>query len=144
MAEDAAPTLALMSALIDALNAHDLDRVAACYALSYVGDDVGQASPENGRQRVRESYARLLRAFPDAHFDSETLVHGDRVALIWTMSGTHLGTFVNVPPTGRTIAFRGVSVLTIAGSEIASGQRIWDMAAFLRSVRLLPELPDDR
>lgn len=141
---DNIPTTTLMNELIDALNAHDLDRIGACYAVNFAGEDVGRAGPESGREMVRQSYARLLRAFPDAHFDAETLIHGDRAALIWTMSGTHQGTFLNVPATGRKIAFRGVSVLTIAGGEIISGHRIWDIAGFLRSVRLLPELPDER
>ena len=35
----------------------------------------------------------------------------------------------------------GVSMLTVADGLIVRGARIWDVAGFLRAVRLLPELP---
>jgi steroid delta-isomerase-like uncharacterized protein len=95
-----------------------------------------------GPAAVERTFARLLRAFPDAVFTGDTIVEGDRVALAWTLRGTHKAPFLNVPATGRTVEFRGVSMLTVADGLIVRGTRIWDVAGFLRSVRLLPELPE--
>jgi predicted ester cyclase len=60
-----------------------------------------------GRNRGPESMrglATMLRtAFPDLHFTIEELVaEGDTVAGRLTMSGTHRGPLMGMPPTGRS------------------------------------------
>jgi steroid delta-isomerase-like uncharacterized protein len=132
----------LIEALMGALNDHDPHGVSLLYAPTYNGIDVGQPGAEDGRAAVERTFARLLRAFPDAVFTGDSIVEGERVALAWTLRGTHLAPFLNVPATGRTVEFHGVSMLTVADGLIVRGSRIWDVAGFLRSVRLLPELPE--
>ena len=61
-----------------------------------------------GRDRGPESMrglATMLRtAFPDLHFTIEELVaEGDTVAGRLTMSGTHRGPLMGMPPTGRSV-----------------------------------------
>ena len=61
-----------------------------------------------GRNRGPESMrglATMLRtAFPDLHFTIEELVaEGDTVAGRLTMSGTHQGPLMGMPPTGRSV-----------------------------------------
>jgi predicted ester cyclase len=61
-----------------------------------------------GRNRGPESMrglANMLRtAFPDLHFEIEELVaEGDTVAGRLTMSGTHEGPLMDMPPTGRSM-----------------------------------------
>ena len=61
-----------------------------------------------GRDRGPESMrglATMLRtAFPDLHFTIEELVaEGDTVAGRLTMSGTHRGHLMGMPPTGRSV-----------------------------------------
>ncbi len=130
----------IVDELLDSWNRHDVEQAATFYAPDYQGVDVGQASVQHGpRERVRilESY---MRAFPDISFTGETVVEGSRAVLIWTMRGTHQGVFLHIPPTGRTVEIRGVSVLTFAGDKIVRGLNIWDTAGFLRAVGLLPDL----
>ena len=44
----------------------------------------------------------ILNAFPDMHIDIEDLIaEGDKVVIRCTASGTHLGKFMDVPPTGK-------------------------------------------
>ena len=47
---------------------------------------------------------------------------------------------MHIPPTGRKIAVRGISVLTIENEKITSGLYVWDAAGLLRAIGLLPEL----
>jgi predicted ester cyclase len=50
---------------------------------------------------------RLWEAFPDARFEIEHLAtDGDTVICIGTMSGTHGGTLLGVPATGRKVTWR--------------------------------------
>jgi steroid delta-isomerase-like uncharacterized protein len=134
-------TTQLVTQLLEAWNAHDVDRVADLHTPDYKGEDVGQARPRHGREGVRQAMVRYLRAFPDLHFTQEaTIVEDDQVALFWTARGTHRGKLMNIPPTCRPVQVRGVSLLTLQDGKIRHGLIIWDVAGLLRAIGLLPEL----
>ena len=127
--------------LLEAWNAHDIEHIKTFYAPEYEGVDVGQAEPQRGPQSVPQNVERYLRAFPDLRFVEEDIVVQDnRAVLVWKAYGTHKGKFMNIPPTGRNVAVRGTSVLTVENSKVARGLYIWDVAGLLRSIGLLPEL----
>jgi steroid delta-isomerase-like uncharacterized protein len=130
----------MMHELIDAWNAHDVQRAGSFYAEDYQGTDVAQRGAQVGREarvRVLEHY---IRAFPDLHFTGDSIIEGNRVVLIWTMSGTHQGKIMGIPATGQKISVQGVSIMEIEDGLIARGNNVWDTAGFLRAMRLLPEL----
>lgn len=137
MVNDLGPFIA---GLLEAWNSHDIERVAPFYAPDYIGEDVGQARPQYGPDERCRVLASYVRAFPDLHFTGESIVQGNRVALSWTMTGTHQGTLMRIPPTGRRVSVRGVSLLTIEDGKITHGRNIWDTAGLLRALGLLPEL----
>jgi steroid delta-isomerase-like uncharacterized protein len=134
-------TRRLLDDLIAAWNAHDLPRASQFYAENYRGSDVGQRGPQLGRVAHTQAIASFIRAFPDLHLSSTHVIEGDQAVVIWSMRGTHGGTFMGMPATGRSIDIRGVSILTIDNGVITHGHTIWDTAGLLRALRLLPELP---
>ena len=84
---------------------------------------------------------RYLRAFPDLRFvEEEIVVQDNRAVLVWTAHGTHGGKLMRIPPTGRKIAVRGTSVLTVEDGKVTRGLYVWDVAGLLRTIGLLPEL----
>ncbi|HEU5327487.1 MAG: ester cyclase [Thermomicrobiales bacterium] len=134
----------LAAELLAAWGAHDLDRVLACYAPDFQGLDIGEAAVTQNFAALRKMTRRWFRAFPDLRLQREgLLVEGNQVALSWTATATHLGAFLRIPATGRPVRIRGISMLTVDAGRIVRGSRIWDMAAFLRDVGLLPELRAD-
>jgi steroid delta-isomerase-like uncharacterized protein len=127
--------------LLDAWNDHDTGRIESFYATECEGVDVGQVEPERGPQGISRSVDRYLRAFPDLSFVEEDLVvEGDRAVLVWRAHGTHGGKLMSIPPTGREVSVRGVSVLTVENEKITRGLYVWDVAGLLRTIGLLPEL----
>jgi len=135
------PMKQLVTDLLAALNAHDVERAAALYAPDYEEVDVAQAAVPVGSDGIQRTLAYYLHAFPDLQLTLEDLImEGNRAVLVWTLHGTHRGTFMHIPPTGRSIAVRGTSLLTIADGKIRRGLRIWDVAGLLRAIGLLPEL----
>jgi steroid delta-isomerase-like uncharacterized protein len=131
----------LVRDLVDAWNAHDADRLAALYAPDFEEDDVAQARTQHGPDAVRRLMRLYLRAFPDLRILSDSvIIQGDQIAFAWTLCGTHRGTLMNIPPTGRGVRIRGVSLITVAEGRIHRATRIWDMAGMLRAFGLLPEL----
>ncbi len=131
----------LVEDLLDAWNAHDTGRITTFYAPEYEGVDVGEAEPQRGPQAISRSVDRYLRAFPDLRFvEEDVVIQGDRAVVVWTAHGTHGGKLMHIPPTGRKIAVRGISVLTIENGKITRGLYVWDAAGLLRTIGLLPEL----
>ena len=131
----------LVTDFVDAWNAHDVDRITKCYAETYEGDDVAEKGRQVGKQGIRQTAEQYLDAFPDCRLSVDRVVaQGEQVALFCPARGAHRGTFMNIPPTGRTITIRGSSLLVLHNSKIISGLHIWDVAGLLRAMGLLPEL----
>ena len=87
------------------------------------------------------SVVHYLCAFPDLHFlPDEPVCRDNTVMLNWQARGTHLGTFLNIPPSGRTMQVRGVSTLKLRNGKIVEAIYVWDVAGLLRNIGLLPDL----
>jgi len=135
------PPSQVAAGLFDAWNAHDVERVMSFYGTEYEGVDVGQPSPVHGVDGKRRAVLLYLHAFPDLNFTTEqTIEQGNVVAVRWTARGTHLGSFMNIPPAGCPVAVRGVSILTFQDEKVVRANYIWDVAGLLRGIGLLPEL----
>lgn len=131
----------LVAELLEGWNSHDIVRVEALHAPEYEGADVGKADPCRGPRGAGQNMASYLRAFPDLRFVAEeTVVQGSRVVLVWTARGAHLGEIMRIPPTGREVVVRGVSLFTVEGAKITRGLHVWDVAGLPRNIGLLPEL----
>ena len=67
--------------------------------------DTGLAPRPFGPQELRDTVRVVTAAFPDhRHAVAEVVAEGDAVAVRCTLTGTHLGPFMGIPPTGRAIA----------------------------------------
>jgi steroid delta-isomerase-like uncharacterized protein len=90
----------------EAFNARELDVLDAITAPAFVNHNALPGTPL-GPEGHRQVVERLWKAFPDAHFEIEHLASdGDTVICIGRMSGTHDGTLLGVPATGRKVEWR--------------------------------------
>lgn len=133
----------LVGELANACNNHDLEKAIQFYAQNYQGTDISETKPRHGHDGVRQWLKRYWEAAPDMHFTCEQIiVQENRAAISWKAQGTHRGYWMHIPPTGKMFTVKGVSFLTITGEQIQTAEYIWDVAEFLRCIRLLPELPE--
>lgn len=125
----------------DAFARRDMTVLAELYADSAVMESP-LAGSVTGRDAVIKTTLSLLSAFPDAQFDSETpLVDGDRVAIVSSASGTHVGTFLGIPPTQRHFKFSLVFLLDLRDGHIVHDRRIYDFTGFLVQLGVLKAKP---
>jgi len=125
--------------IFDLFNSHDVQAAAAYFAEDADLRDVAVARPAIGPQQIAAVYARQLDAIPDSVVRIERMVaEGDTVAVEWTLSGTHLGRMLGIPPTGKPVSFKGVSMLRYRTNMVVSDTRVWDLAGLLRQIGLLP------
>jgi len=89
-----------------AFNGRDLDLIDAITAPDFVNHNALPGTPP-GPEGHRQVVQRLWEAIPDARFEMEHLARdGDTVICIGTMLGTHEGTLLGVPATGRPVGWR--------------------------------------
>jgi steroid delta-isomerase-like uncharacterized protein len=97
-------------------NAHDVDRLMTFMADDCVFESVAGADAcgtrHVGRERVREAFARVFAAFPDARFGAARhFVSGDRGLSEWLFTGT--------AGDGRKVEVNGCDVFTFREGKIA-------------------------
>lgn len=81
-----------------------------------------------GLASVKAFYATLFDAFPDAAVRVEDAFEaGDKLAVRYTLTGTHRGPFQGVPATGRAITLPGITILRFAGGRCVER---WSQADF--------------
>src|SRR5690348_5147127 len=62
-----------------------------------------------GPDGFRSNLARLRTGFPDVRFTlHDLLAEQDGVAVYWTWTGTHRGTFAGIPATGKPVRHEGM------------------------------------
>jgi steroid delta-isomerase-like uncharacterized protein len=82
-------------------------------------DHTPQPNMVPDKEGVRRLYAGLRQAFPDFH----AVIHwqtaeGNLVTTFKTYYGTHKGTFLGIPPTGKTIQFETVDAMRVVDGKI--------------------------
>ena len=65
---------------------------------------------------------------------------GDHVATRYTISGTHDGDLMGAAPTGREVAFSGITVSRCRDGKIVEEWELTDTVSLLRQVGALPEM----
>jgi steroid delta-isomerase-like uncharacterized protein len=71
-----------------------------------------------GRDTLKQRIAIYHNAFPDIRVTLHDIFgQGDRVAYRWSATGTHLGEWAGIPPTGFHMTIRGITILRIAGGK---------------------------
>lgn len=96
----------------------------------------------HGQDAIAESYAALFRLFSDWQFTGgELLIDGDRVAQPFSVTATHTGEFLGLPPTGRRFQVDGVLLLTLADGLVQLERRTYDFTGLLIQVGVLKSKP---
>ncbi|GAB1508023.1 ester cyclase [Actinophytocola sp. KF-1] len=85
----------------------------------FVAGDVRVNDAPTGLDGYAAGLRDLVAAFPDYHWDLRQLVvDGDCLAARLTGTGTHTGTFLDVPATGRAVTVRELAMYRIEDGKI--------------------------
>jgi steroid delta-isomerase-like uncharacterized protein len=72
-----------------------------------------------GTEGMKQLIASYRTAFPDLQTTLDDIfAEGDRVAFRWSISGTHLGDWLGVPPTGNHVTATGITLFRIAFGKV--------------------------
>ncbi|MDT5188891.1 MAG: hypothetical protein QOI28_1142 [Mycobacterium sp.] len=102
-------------------------------------DDFVDHTPQPGttpdKAGVRVLYTRLREAFPDFRPEIRwQSVEGDLVTTDKIYHGTHLGEFLGIPPTGRTIQFETVDAMRVRQGKITDHWGVANLYSVLQQL----------
>src|SRR5215212_10261184 len=108
-------------------------------AADYVEHTVPPVS-RPGRDTLKQYVAMFHDAFPNMKgILHDIFAQRDRVAYRWSASGTHLGEWAGVPPTGLHMTVRGITIHRIAGGRCVEGWGSVDISRSEEEQRWLSE-----
>src|SRR5215207_81718 len=75
------------------------------------------------RAGMKTSMSRHLTGFPDLHVTiDDSMAEGNKVAIWYTVEGTHRGEFAGIAATGKHVRWSGVDLLTIEHGKITQAR----------------------
>lgn len=108
-------------------------------APDYVHNDPATGDMASGVEGLEKMVAFYRQAFPDFQIRLEDqIATEDRVVERWTGQGTHRGALMGMPATGRQITATGISIHRLANGRIAETHTVFDTAAMLRQLGVIP------
>jgi steroid delta-isomerase-like uncharacterized protein len=122
-------------------NRQDLEGVLAYYDESITWLNIAMEETYHGKAEVRQFLRKLFAAFPDLNFEvTYKIARGHNVAEQWFIRGTHLGTFMGIPPTGQRVEIPGMSMAELRDGKFVSDHFYFDALGVLRDMALMPPL----
>src|SRR5690242_6615855 len=94
-----------------------------------------------GLPAYKRYLAPFFSAFPDIQFTTEDLIaEGDIVAVRRTFRGTHTGSLMGMPPTGKQVTTTAMTFNRIANGKFVEGWNNADDLGLLRQLGVIPAL----
>ncbi len=100
--------------------------------------DHGAGEREGTRAAFKQSVTALYAAFPDFHAATEAMAIDEqeqKVAIVWSATGTHRGAFFGEPASGARVTFRGVELIACDGGKVVARWGEWDGLAIAGQIR---------
>jgi len=101
----------------------------------------GVGRPEQssrGAAEFKEFRQGLLSACPDVKIVLDQVVQeGDTAFARWTVTATHTGEGLGMPPTNRKLRIQGMSACRVDDGKIVEGWNLWDQIGMARQLGLL-------
>ena len=95
-----------------------------------------------GREPYKQYLSMLLAGGSDLHITIEDqIAEGDKVVTRYTTRGTHQGSFIGIPPTGKHITVTGMVITRFAkGKEVEEWANA-DWLGLLQQIGVIPTPP---
>ena len=122
----------------EVVNAQNLGAVDSMVSANFVEHE---ALPglSNDASAVKEFFGMMFNAFPDLRIEIiDLLADGDKAVARCTMSGTHKGTFMDIPATGKHFEIAVIDIIRFEGDKVAEHWGITDQMAMMEQLGVVP------
>jgi steroid delta-isomerase-like uncharacterized protein len=92
-----------------------------------------------GTAPIKGMVSAVRGAFPDLHVAVEDMIaEGDRVVSRNTVTGTHTGPFMGIPPTGKRFVVTHIHIFRYADGQMVEQWALLDDLSMLQQLGVIP------
>jgi len=92
-----------------------------------------------GREGLKEVIAMMRAGFPDIHWvTDESISSGEKVVTRFTWTGTHRGSFLGIPATGRPVTVKGVVIDRLVNARMTDSRMLMDTFGMMMQLGVIP------
>ena len=128
--------MAVLREHIRAESEHDMEALLAGMTPDCFNDVVGVPKPFVGPEQTAERYRKHWEGFPDFTVRVRRILSADESCVVteneWR--GTHLGTFLGWPATGKPVRMRAIVVWHFKGDDLWGETIFFDNASLLQQI----------
>ena len=117
---------------------HDLSAIDRYVAPTFV-DHTGDPGFPSNRDGVKMFFQAFFEGVPDLRAEiHEQAAEGNKVFTYKTFHGTHTGTFMGIPATGKEFSVDLIDILTVVDSQITEHWVVMDQLGLLQQLGVIP------
>jgi len=135
--------MAVLREHVRAESEHDIEALIGGMTSDCFNDVVGVPKPFVGPEQTAERYRRHWEGFPDFAVRVRRVLCADESCVVteneWR--GTHLGTFLGWPATGKPVRMRAIVVWHFKGDELWGETVFFDNASLLKQIGASIDVP---
>ena len=117
----------------------NIDLVDELLAPDYINHTPASPDQPTGPEGVKGVVAMFRSAIPDLRVVVEDMIaEGDKVAVRYTLEGTHEGELFGVPPTGQRLSIKSIAVERVSDGKIREHWRVTDSLDMMQQLGVIP------
>ncbi|MDQ4128857.1 MAG: ester cyclase [Actinomycetota bacterium] len=117
----------------------NIDLVDELLAPDYVNHSPGIPDQPAGPEGVKAVVSMFRSGMPDLRVIVEDMIaEDDKVAVRYTLEGTHEGELFGLPPTGRRLSIKSITVERVSEGKIREHWRITDSLDMMQQLGAIP------
>ena len=98
-------------------------------------------APITGFEAVKGFLSAFRAGFPDFQMNvDDAFGTEEKAAVRWRMEGTHTADLFGIPPTGKRVSVKGISVVRVAGHMIAEDWVAEDSLGLMQQLGVIPPM----
>jgi steroid delta-isomerase-like uncharacterized protein len=124
---------------LDVYERGNVDLLDELLSPDYVNHSPATPDLPTGPEGVKAVVSMFRSAMPDLVIVIEdTIAESDKVAVRYTLEGTHEGELFGVPPTGRRLSIKSITVERVSDGRIREHWRITDSLDMMQQLGVIP------
>ena len=119
----------------------NLDAIEELLSADFKDNSPGPGVPPT-REGIRMFFTAMRSGLPDMKATiHEQIAEGDKVVTRKTLTGTHQGVLMGVPPTGKTINLEVIDIVRVANGKLVEHWHQVDAMGVMQQLGMIPTQP---